>query len=67
MGALIQVRDVRDDVHRALKAHAAREGVSLSGYLRTELQRFAKAPTPDELLARLRTRKAAAVGAAQGD
>lgn len=57
MGTLIQVRDVPDDVHRALKARAAREGVSLSEYLRTELQRVAETPTADELLARLRTRK----------
>jgi plasmid stability protein len=58
MGTLIQVRDVPDNVHRALKARAAREGVSLSEYLRTELQRVAEAPTPDELLARLRSRRA---------
>ncbi len=57
MGALIQVRDVPDDVHRTLKARAAREGVSLSEYLRTELQRVAQTPTADELLARLQARK----------
>jgi plasmid stability protein len=58
MGTLIQVRDVPDDVHRVLKARAAREGVSLSEYLRTELQRVADSPTPQELLARLRSRTA---------
>ena len=57
MGTLIQVRDVPDEVHRKLKARAAREGVSLSEYLRTELQRVAESPTPEELLARLRSRK----------
>lgn len=57
MGTLIQVRDVPDDVHRALKARAAREGLSLSEYLRTELRRVAEAPTAAELLARLRARK----------
>jgi plasmid stability protein len=57
MGTLIQVRDVPDDVHRTLKARAAREGISLSEYLRTELRRVAEAPTADELLARLRARK----------
>lgn len=56
MGTLIQIRDVRDEVHRTLKARAAREGVSLSEYLRTELERVAASPTPDELLARLRSR-----------
>jgi plasmid stability protein len=58
MGTLIQVRDVPDEVHRTLKARAARQGVSLSEYLRTELQRVAESPTPEELLARLRSRKA---------
>jgi plasmid stability protein len=57
MGTLIQVRNVPDDVHRALKARAAREGLSLSEYLRTELQRVAEAPTAEELLARLQARK----------
>jgi plasmid stability protein len=57
MGSLIQVRDVPDDVHRTLKARAAREGVSLSEYLRTELQRVAEAPTAEELLARLQARR----------
>jgi plasmid stability protein len=57
MGTLIQVRDVPDEVHRTLKARAAREGLSLSEYLRAELQRVAESPTPDELLTRLRTRK----------
>ena len=57
MGTLIQIRDVRDDVHRTLKARAAREGVSLSEYLRSELERVASAPTPAELLARLQSRK----------
>jgi plasmid stability protein len=56
MGTLIQIRDVRDEVHRTLKARAAREGVSLSEYLRSELERVASSPTPDELLARLRSR-----------
>lgn len=58
MGVLIQVRDVPEDVHRRLKARAASGGVSLSEYLRTELERVAASPTPDELLDRLRSRKA---------
>ncbi len=57
MGTLIQIRDVSDDVHRTLKARAAREGVSLSEYLRSELERVASAPTPAELLSRLQSRK----------
>jgi len=57
MGTLIQIRDVRDEVHRTLKARAAREGVSLSEYLRAELERVAASPTPDELLTRLQSRR----------
>jgi antitoxin FitA len=58
MGILIQVRDVPDDVHRRLKARAASGGVSLSEYVRTELERVAASPTPEELLDSLRARKA---------
>ena len=57
MGTLIQVRDVPDEVHRTLKARAARQGMSLSEYLRIQLERVAASPTPEELLARLRSRK----------
>jgi antitoxin FitA len=57
MGTLVQIRDVPDKVHRTLKARAAREGVSLSEYLRVELERVAESPTPDELLARLESRR----------
>jgi len=57
MGILIQIRDVRGEVHRTLKARAAREGVSLSEYLRAELERVAASPTPDELLRQLQSRR----------
>jgi plasmid stability protein len=57
MGNLIQIQDVRDEVHETLKARAARAGVSLTEYLRTELERVAASPTPDELVARLQSRR----------
>jgi plasmid stability protein len=50
----IQVRNVPDDVHRALKARAARLGLSLSEYLNEELRRLAVLPTFDELSERIR-------------
>ena len=37
--------------------YRAHEGVSLSEYLRAELERVAASPTPDELLAQLQTRR----------
>jgi plasmid stability protein len=60
MGMLIQIRDVHEEVHRTLKARAARKGVSLSEYLRAELERVASSPTPEELLARLQARRVVA-------
>lgn len=53
MGVLVQIRDVPEDVHRALKLRAVASGTSLSEYLRTELARAAERPGPEELRARL--------------
>lgn len=58
---LIQIRNVPEDVHRTLKARAAAEGTSLSDYILRELTRGARAPTPQELDARIRERRAAGV------
>ncbi|HEV3048622.1 MAG TPA: toxin-antitoxin system HicB family antitoxin [Solirubrobacteraceae bacterium] len=64
MGVLLQVRDVPEDVHRALKARAALEGVSLSEYVRSVLARTAARPTAAELSARIRARGPAELGEA---
>jgi antitoxin FitA len=58
MGVLVQVRDVPEDVHRALKARAAASGTSLSEYVRELLARAAARPTPEELAARIDARGA---------
>lgn len=42
---MIQVRDVPDQVHSILKARAAREGVSLSDFIKRELERAAERPS----------------------
>jgi antitoxin FitA len=52
----IQIRNVPDDVHRALKARAAKKGMSLSGYLLAEVTELAEHPTLEELVARIRSR-----------
>jgi antitoxin FitA len=62
MGVLLQVRDVPEDVHHALKARAALEGVSLSEYVRGVLTRTASRPTPAELAVRIRARGPAELG-----
>ncbi|HVT19359.1 MAG TPA: hypothetical protein VHQ90_24660 [Thermoanaerobaculia bacterium] len=54
MSAMIQIRNVPDEIHRRLKARAALAGMSLSEYLLRELERSLERPTREELLARLR-------------
>lgn len=53
---LVQVRDVPDGTIRALKARAAERGLTLSAYLRTELDRLATLPTNAQIAERLARR-----------
>ena len=53
MSTMIQLRHVPDDLHRKLKARAALAGMSLSDYLRVELEAGAERLTPSELRERL--------------
>ena len=50
---MIQIRHVPDRVHRRLKARAAAEGMTLSDFLRLELERVAELLSPAELAERL--------------
>lgn len=52
--AIVQIRDVPEDTVRRLKAKAALQGVSLSDYLRAELDRLAGRPTMEEYLELIR-------------
>ena len=52
MSKMIQVRDVPDHVHSTLKSRAAREGMSLSDFIKRELERAAERPTMTEWLER---------------
>ncbi len=54
MSKMIQVRDVPEHVHGTLKSRAAREGMSLSDFLKKELTRVAERPTMQEWLERAR-------------
>lgn len=49
----VQVRDVPDDVHRALVERARRSGVSLQTYLAEQLALLVATPTIDEVLDRI--------------
>jgi plasmid stability protein len=50
MSKMIQVRNVPDEVHRTLKSRAARQGMSLSDFIKKELERAAERPTIQEWL-----------------
>jgi plasmid stability protein len=53
MSKMIQIRHVPDALHRRLRARAALAGMSLSDYLRLELEAAAERLTPNELRERL--------------
>jgi antitoxin FitA len=56
MSKMIQIRNVPDEVHQALKVRAAKEGMSLSDFLRREVTRIASTLTMKEALARAHRR-----------
>jgi antitoxin FitA len=56
MSKMIQIRNVPDEVHQALKVRAAKEGMSLSDFLRREVTRVAGTLTLKEALERARAR-----------
>jgi plasmid stability protein len=53
MARMIQIRHVPDALHRRLRSRAAMAGMTLSDYLKQELERAASQLTPEELRARL--------------
>lgn len=53
---MIQVRNVPEELHRKLKARAAAEGLSLSDYIKRELEQSAGRPTFEEVNARVKAR-----------
>jgi len=56
MSKMIQIRDVPDDVHRTLKVRAATEGISLSDYIKRDLEELAKQATLEDVFADARAR-----------
>jgi plasmid stability protein len=61
MPKMIQLRNVPDALHRALKARAAMAGMSLSDYLLREIKEIAEKPTLSELRERLHRREPVSV------
>ena len=58
MSKMVQIRDVPDSVHSTLKARAASEGMSLSDFIKREIERVAERPSMREWLQRTRQTKA---------
>ena len=54
MSTMIQVRNVPEATHRRLKARAAMEGVSMSQYVMSAIERALERPSRRELLAAIR-------------
>jgi antitoxin FitA len=63
----IQIRNVPDDVHRTLKARAAKQGMSLSEYLLAEVSELARLPTLEEHVERVRSRSKVDLGASAAE
>ena len=57
MSKMIQIRNVPDEVHKALKIRATKEGMSLSDFLLRELTNVAERPTLQEMIERIRQRE----------
>jgi plasmid stability protein len=55
---MLQIRNVPDDIHRQLKVRAAAAGTTLSDMLLREVTEIANRPTTQDLLDRIRQRKA---------
>lgn len=56
MSKMIQVRNISDEAHRTLKARAASAGMSLSDYVKRDLEEAAARPSLEEIDARVRER-----------
>jgi len=50
---MIQIRNVPDKLHRALKARAAMEGVSMSRFILREIERALARPSRKDILQRI--------------
>jgi hypothetical protein len=64
---MIQIRNVPDDLHRALKERAAREGTTLSELIMRELPRIAHRPSVEEVFERISKREPVLGGPSSAD
>ena len=54
MSKMIQIRHVPDTLHRRLKVRAVEAGMTLSDYLKDELERMSTRPTLSQIAVRLK-------------
>ena len=57
MSKMIQIRNVPDELHRELKTRAALAGMSMSDYIKRELDRRSRKSTIREIAERRRSRE----------
>jgi antitoxin FitA len=57
MPKMIQIRNVSDDVHRDITARADKAGMTLSDFLKRELDRIVATPPIEDVMARVRSRQ----------
>ncbi len=62
MASLLQIRNVPDDAHRALKARAAKKGQSLNAYVLDLIAREVARPTVADVLERAAKRSERSAG-----
>ena len=67
MSKMIQIRNVPDDIHRALEIRAAANDQTLSDYLMGEVREIARRPSPAEIRARLLQRSPSKVRALRSE
>lgn len=67
MGRTIQIRDVEEHAYTVLRTRAAAENLSLTAYLKRQLEDMASHPTMAELLARADRRRTESGGVATED
>jgi len=67
MGRTVQIRDVDEHAYTVLRTRAAAENLSLTAYLKRQLEDMASRPTMGELLARADRRRADSGGVATED
>lgn len=67
MATTLQIRNVPDDIHTAVRIRAAQAGVSVSDYLLDLVRELVTQPTMAEIVARARTLAQAGGGASRAE